>query len=323
MIDKKTIEGALEAISATAIRTPILALDSDRWRGILPEVASAHMKLELFQQAGSFKARGAWIGIQRLSSDEREAGVCAASGGNHAMAVAWAAQAAGVSSKIAIPKAADPLRIDACRASGAEVILCDDIRHAFATMEEIVALEGRVMMHPFEGEHMSLGSATCGAEFVEQCPGTEVFIVPIGGGGLISGMAAAIKLMNPGAVIYGVEPRGADSMRRSLAAGLPVTLEKIDTIADSLASPLAMPLSFGLAQYHIDEVVLVEDDALLQGMRYFQDILRIVAEPACAASLAALIGPLAERVRGKSVGIIACGSNISLARYTQLLEKNT
>ncbi len=112
-------------------------------------------------------------------------------------------------------------------------------------------------------------------------------------------------------------------MRGSLAAGLPVTLDKVGPLADRLTSPLAMPLSFGLAQYYVDEVVVVEDDALLQGMRYFQDILRIVAEPACAASLAALIGPLAERVRGKSVGIIACGSNISLARYAQLLEKNT
>ncbi|KIN71102.1 threonine ammonia-lyase [Sulfitobacter guttiformis] len=315
------ISGAQAAIKGTLIETPTLALTSDRWRAVLPDIASGTVKLELFQQAGSFKARGAYLGISGLSAENRAKGVVAASGGNHAMAVAWAAQKLGVSAKIAIPRAADQVRIDGCRATGAEVILCDDIVEAFAVMEESAAKEGRVMMHPFEGEHMTLGSATCGAEFVAAHPEIDLFIIPVGGGGMISGMSAAIKLARPDATVIGVEPFGADSMFRSFAAGEPVRLDKISTIADSLASPLAMPYSFGVTHRYTDEIVRVEDEALRHAMRMYQDILKITAEPACAASLAALVGPLKDRAKGRHVGIIACGSNIGMARYGSLLAQ--
>ncbi|MEH6645453.1 threonine ammonia-lyase [Sulfitobacter sp.] len=315
------ISRARAAISGTLIETPTLRLTSDRWRDVLPDISSGAVKLELFQQAGSFKARGAYLGISGLSAESRDKGVVAASGGNHAMAVAWAAQKLGVSAKIAIPQAADPIRIDGCRSTGAEVILCKDIVEAFAVMEESAAQEGRVMMHPFEGEHMTLGSATCGAEFVAAHPEIDMFIIPVGGGGMISGMSAAIKLARPDATVIGVEPFGADSMYRSFAAGKPVRLDKIATIADSLASPLAMPYSFSVTHRYADEIVRVEDDELLQAMRTYQDILKITAEPACAASLAALIGPLKNRAKGRHVGLIACGSNISMSRYQVLLKQ--
>jgi threonine dehydratase len=308
------IHDAQAAISGTLIETPTLTLNSDRWRAVLPDIASGAVKLELFQQAGSFKARGAYLGISNLSTENRAKGVVAASGGNHAMAVAWAAQKLGVSAKIAIPKAADQIRIDGCLSTGAEVILCKDILEAFAVMEEIASREGSVMMHPFEGEHMTLGSATCGPEI-------DMFIIPVGGGGMISGMSAAIKLARPSATVIGVEPVGADSMFRSFVAGEPVRLDKITTIADSLASPLAMPYSFGVTHQYADEIVRVEDDELRQAMRTYQNILKITAEPACAASLAGLTGPLKERATGRHVGIIACGSNISMARYQTLLEE--
>ena len=314
------ISEARAAIKGTLIETPTLPMQSDRWRAILPDLASGTIKLELFQQAGSFKARGAYLGISGLSEAEKTNGVVAASGGNHAMAVAWAAQKLGVSAKITIPKAADPLRIEGCQASGAEVVLCEDIVEAFAVMEDSAAREGRVMMPPFEGRHMTLGSATCGAEFVATHPEIDLFVVPVGGGGLISGMATAIKLARPDATVIGVEPFGADSMYRSFAAGAPVRLETISTIADSLASPLAMPYSFEVAQRYVDEIVRVEDDALITAMRSYQDILRLTAEPACAAALAALCGPLRKRAEGRHVGIIACGSNISLSRYHALLD---
>jgi threonine dehydratase len=302
------------------VETPTLDLKSDRWRDILPEISSGAIKLELFQQAGSFKARGAYLGIAGLSDTQREIGVIAASGGNHALAVAWAAQKEGVSARIAIPKAADFIRIEGCRSMGAEVILCEDIVDAFAVMERSAADEGRKMMHPFEGEHMTLGSATCGAEFVAAHPEIDVFIIPVGGGGMISGMAAAIKLANPDATVIGVEPFGADSMFRSFEAGAPVRLENIDTIADSLASPLAMPYSFGITHRYADQIVRVTDAELRGAMRTYQEVLKITAEPACAASLAALIGPLKDMAAGRKVGLIACGSNISMARYEMLLR---
>jgi threonine dehydratase len=321
-ISLEQIHNAQADICDTLIKTPTLALNSDRWRTVLPDIASGAVKLELFQQAGSFKARGAYLGIRNLSAENRAKGVVAASGGNHAMAVAWAAQKLGVSAKIAIPQAADPIRIEGCRSTGAEVILCKDIVEAFAVMEETAAREECVTMHPFEGEHMTLGSATCGAEFVATHPEIDMFIIPVGGGGMISGLSAAIKLARPNATVIGVEPFGADSMFRSFAAGKPVRLDNIATIADSLASPLAMPYSFGVTHRYTDEIVRVEDDDLRHAMRIYQDILKITAEPACAASLAALIGPLKESAAGRNVGIIACGSNISMARYNSLLEKN-
>ena len=320
-IHSREILEAQAAISGTLIETPTLNLKSDRWRGVLPDIASGAIKLELFQQAGSFKARGAYLGINRLSAERRAKGVVAASGGNHAMAVAWAAQKLGVSAKIAIPKATDQIRIDGCRATGAEVILCKDIIEAFAVMEEIASSEGSVTMHPFEGEHMTLGSATCGAEFMTAHPEIDLFIIPVGGGGLISGMSAAIKLARPNATVIGVEPFGADSMFRSFEAKEPIRLDKITTIADSLASPMAMPYSFGVTNHYADAIVRVEDDELLQAMATYQKILKITAEPACAASLAALAGPLKEKAAGRNVGIIACGSNISMERYQTLLAE--
>lgn len=311
------IAAAAEQLQGVTIETPVLALSQAKWSGRLPE-AEVTVKLELFQQTGSFKARGAYLGIAGLDEDARAAGVVAASGGNHAMAVAWAAQAAGVDALIAMPEATDPVRVLACEASGATVQLCDDMPAAFAVMEA-EANAGRFLMHPFEGEHMALGSAVIGAEFARQAPDVDTFVIPIGGGGLISGMSCAIKQLRPEATVIGVEPVGADSMKRSFAAGLPVKLDRIDTIADSLGSPLAMPYTYGLARAHVDEIVHVTDAEMIEGMRAYGDVLRIMAEPACAASLAAICGPLKAQLDGQRVGIIACGSNIGAKRYRELL----
>ena len=312
------IEAAAEALDGVALRTPVLPLTSARWDGVLPQMASATVKLELFQQAGSFKARGAYLGIRQLTADQRAAGVVAASGGNHALAVSWAARAAGVDALICMPRATDPSRIAGCEALGATVTLHDDMAASFAAMTA-AADAGRALMHPFEGAHMTLGSATCGREYVQQAPQVDTFVVPIGGGGLISGMACAIKQMRPDAQVIGVEPFGADSMFRSFAAGQPVRLDKVDTIADSLGAPLAMPYSFGVAHAHVDRIVRISDADMLRAMDHYQQILRITAEPACAASLAAVLGPLRDDLADRHVGIIACGSNISLTRYHDLM----
>ncbi len=312
------IEAAAHTLRDVVIATPVLPLASARWDGVLPDCAGVTLKLELFQQAGSFKARGAYLGIAGLDADQRRVGVVAASGGNHALAVAWAAQAAGVDALICMPRATDPARIAGCEALGAQVSLHDDMAAAFAAMNAAAA-EGRALMHPFEAAHMVLGSATCGLEYVTQAPDLDTFIVPIGGGGLISGMACAIKQLRPDAQVIGVEPFGADSMARSLEQGAPVTLDKVATIADSLGAPLALPYTFGVTQAHVDRIVRIADAEMLRAMDIYQHNLRITAEPACAASLAAIIGPLRDDLAGRRVGIIACGSNISLDRYATLM----
>ncbi|MFT7147817.1 MAG: threonine dehydratase [Yoonia sp.] len=312
------IIAARAAVQADLIKTPVLPLTSSRWDGILPDCAGVTVKLELFQQAGSFKARGVLIGIRSLTDAQRAAGVVAASGGNHALAVSWAAKAAGVDALITMPKATDPARVAGCEALGATLQLYDDMAAAFAAMND-AAGEGRALLHPFEADHMILGSATCGYEYATQAPEIDTYVIPIGGGGMISGMACAIKQMNPSAQVIGVEPFGADSMTQSFAAGAPVRIDKVATIADSLGAPLAMPLSYGVAHAYVDRIVRIDDHAMLAAMDIYQQTLRITAEPACAASLAAVLGPLKDELTGCQVGIIACGSNISLDRYAALM----
>jgi len=311
------IRDAATKLDGIALHTPILPLSAARWNSVLPEGADVRMKLELFQQAGSFKARGAYLGIAGLNEAEKAAGVIAASGGNHALAVSWAAKAAGVQATICMPDFVDPIRIEGCREMGAELVLTSDMAAAFGAMEEGAA-NGKTMIHPFEGAYMTLGSATCGIEYVSHWPDAEVYVLPVGGSGLIGGMACAIKQMNPKAVIIGVEPYGADSLTRSLDAGEPVVLDEIKTIADSLGAPKNLPYSFGVAQAHVDRMVHISDDQMRQSMRLMQRNLQILAEPACAASLAAISGPLRGELAGKRVGIIACGSNISVERFAEL-----
>ncbi|EBA11442.1 threonine ammonia-lyase [Roseobacter sp. CCS2] len=314
------IIAAKAEVQAELIETPILPLSSSRWQGILPDCAGVTVKLELFQQAGSFKARGALLGIRRLDAAQRAAGVVAASGGNHALAVSWAAKAAGVDALITMPKATDPARIAGCQVLGATVTLHDDMAAAFAAMNK-AAENGRALLHPFEAAHMILGSATCGYEYARQAPQIDTFVIPIGGGGMISGMACAIKQVNPDAMVIGVEPYGADSMSQSFAAGQAVRIEKVATIADSLGAPLAMPLTYAVAKAYVDRIVKIEDHEMLAAMDIYQNVLRVTAEPACAASLAAVLGPLKDDLAGRQVGIIACGSNISLARYAALMKE--
>lgn len=312
------IIAAKAEVQAELIETPVLPLASARWDDVLPDCAGVTVKLELFQQAGSFKARGALLGIKRLNAAQRAAGVVAASGGNHALGVSWAAQAAGVDALITMPRATDPARIAGCEALGATVTLHDDMATAFAAMNQ-AAEAGRALLHPFEAAHMILGAATCGYEYATQAPRIDTYIIPIGGGGMISGMACAIKQINPAARVVGVEPYGADSMSQSFAANEPVRIDKVATIADSLGAPLAMPLTYGVARAHVDRIVKIEDREMLAAMAIYQNALRITAEPACAASLAAIIGPLKDELSGRQVGIIACGSNISLERYGALM----
>lgn len=308
---RKKIEGRL-------VKTPVLDITIDKIRTTLSNDMTVSMKMELFQQAGSFKSRGAYIGASDLTPEKRKAGVVTVSGGNHALAVSWAAAAEGISAKVCMPRSVDPVRVEGCKANGADVVLCDTIADAFSEMERCAAEEGRTILHPFEAEHMTLGAATCAMEYVEARPDIDVFIVPIGGGGLISGMSAAIKLMKPEATVIGVEPFGADAMSQSFKTGDVVTIDKVDTIADSLGAPMTLPYSLALARQYVDDIVRIEDDEMRTAMVQLYGGLKIVAEPACASTLAALNGPAREHCAGKRVGIIACGSNISLERFQSL-----
>ena len=179
--------------------------------------------------------------------------------------------------------------------------------------------EGRSFIHPFEGLRTCLGTATLGAEIAAQAPKLDAVIVAVGGGGLFAGVSRAIKLINPSCRTYGVEPKGADNLRRALEAGEPVRMPNIATIADSLAPPSCAEFSFGLCKEHLDELVIISDDEMRRGMALLVEEMKIAVEPAGAAAAAAL-WHIREKIEGQRVGVLVCGSNIDAATFARLIS---
>ena len=259
--------------------------------------------------------------ILSLTDAERRRGVTAVSAGNHAAAVAYAAHTLGTSAKVVMPKTASPARMAICRRFGAEVVLSEDVHASFALVKHIELSEGRAFVHPFEGPTTATGTATLGLEFLRQVDDLEAVVIPIGGGGLIGGMAAAIKQMRPGCLVYGVEPIGNDVIKRSVASGVPEKTPAPNTIADSLSPPFALPYSLGLVQRFVDDIVLVSDDDLTEALYLLFERAKLAVEPAGAATTAAAIGPLRERLRGKKAGLLICGANIDATRFAEYLQR--
>jgi threonine dehydratase len=316
--DVDSIQHALGDLGTRVRTTPVWW-----WRSATLEQqicgVQVQIKMELLQRSGSFKIRGALLNTMALSSAQRELGVTGVSAGNHAIALALAAQSIGTSAKVVMPANADPFRVELCRAAGGEVISVADVHQAFAEVQRIQEDEGRTFVHPFEGEQTLLGTATVALEWLDQVDRLDAVIIPVGGGGLAGGMAAAIKQISPDTQVFGVEPAGADTMHRSLEAGSPQSIERVATIADSLGAPHAAPMSFALCQRFLDDLVTVDDEQLRAAMRLIHAELKFAVEPACAAATAALLGPLSARLQHQRVGILLCGSNISTARWSELV----
>ncbi|MGH8182977.1 MAG: threonine ammonia-lyase [Rhodanobacteraceae bacterium] len=312
------IRAARELLGQRVRETPVWHWQGDAIEHAVGRDAQVFLKLELLQYTGTFKARGALLNALALSDEERGRGVTAVSAGNHAIAVAFAARGVGTTAKVVMPKTANPARIALCRAYGADVVLADDVYAAFNEVKRIERNEGRTFIHPFEGELTVLGTATVGYELCKQVENLDAVIVPVGGGGLIAGIACAVKQMQPRCKVYGVEPEGADSLSRSFAAGSAQKLDKVDTIADSLAAPYALPCSFGVARRFVDGIVTIPDQAMQRAMGLLFANMKLAVEPAGAAATAALCGPLRERLDGKRVGLIVCGTNIDLAGFARL-----
>lgn len=313
--DLAEIRAARERLGDRVRETPVW-----EWRGREIEAAAAPgtravLKLELFQYAGTFKPRGALLNMLELSPAALERGVTAVSAGNHAMAVGFAASTLGTTAKVVMPKSASRARVEGCRAYGAEVVLVDDVHQAFAEVERIEREEGRSFVHPFEGRLTALGTAGVGLELASQVRDLDTVIVPIGGGGLAAGVANAIKLAQPRCRVFGVEPEGADTMHRSFAAGTPQSIDRVDTIADSLGAPHAAPYTFALCRRFLDGLVKVSDDELRSAMGLLFREAKLAVEPAGAAATAALVGPLRDQLAGRRVGLIVCGANIGAATF--------
>jgi threonine dehydratase len=320
----------LAEIRLTASRLAGQVLETPVWRwqtGIIEQALNPStevwLKLELFQRTGSFKLRGALTCVAALDDAARRRGVAAASAGNPAMAVACAARAAGTHARLAMPRHASPTRIAACQADGAEVHLTDTVHDAFALAQRWVDDERRTMVHPFEGPLTAQGTATIGLELMHQVPNLDAVVVPVGGGGLCAGIAAAVKQINPDCQVFGIEPYGADAMYRSFRTGEPAQLQRVNTVADSLGAPYSLPYSYGVCRRFVDDIVRVWDEELCRGMQHLYRDMKLVAEPAAAAATAALLGPLRARLDGKRVALIVCGSNIDPARFAELVVRGT
>lgn len=309
------IRALRDRLTEQALRTPVMrcpAIESE-----LGGATEVFAKLEFLQRTGTFKARGALATLHGLTREELEKGVTAVSAGNHAIATAFAAQALGTTAKVVMIRTANPSRIAACESYGAEVVIADDVHQAFEVAQKIRDEEGRFFVHPFEGRSVALGTGTVGLEICEQIERIDALVIPIGGGGLIGGISNAVKQLCPEVEIIGVEPEGADSMHRSFASGEPESIAKVTTIADSLGAPFAMPYSFELTRKNVDRLAMIDDEQIGKTMGFLFQSMNIAVEPACAATTAALLGPLRESLRGKRVVLLMCGSNIDWETFSR------
>ncbi len=313
------IDAARARLADRVVETPVHV-----WRGREIEAAMGRdteivLKLECFQRTGTFKPRGALTVMLDLSRGALDRGVTALSAGNHAIALAYAAQILGSHAKVVMPRTASPARVAIARDYGAEVVLVDDVQQASDRVHEIESEEGRTFVHPFEGPLTALGTATLGAEFARQAPDLDAMIVAIGGGGLCAGVATAVKQLQPECEVIGVEPEGADTMHRSFASGKPERLDRVRTIADSLGAPYSAEYSLGLCRRHVDRLAMIDDDQMRRAMALMFRELKLALEPAGAAATAALLGPLREQLTGRRVGVLVCGSNIDIAGFAELV----
>jgi len=277
------------------------------------------LKCENLQKTGSFKPRGALNKLLTLDDAARRRGVVTVSAGNHAQALAWAARVANMHATVVMPLTASQTKADASAGYGAEVIRHGTTFEAFDRAQQLATERGLVFVHPFDDDEVMAGAGTTGLEILEQLSEVDAVVVPIGGGGLIGGIAAAVKALRPSVRVYGVEPQGAAAMRASLDAGRAVRLQTVDTIADGLAAPMAGELTYEAVRQYVDDVVLVTDEEIAFGVRALLSRTKLLAEPAGAAGVAAILARKLPLGAGERVGAVVSGGNVDLARLKELL----
>jgi threonine dehydratase len=304
------IREAARRIASVARVTPLLDVSAAAGRRLL-------LKCENMQPGGAFKIRGAYNMLARLTADERQRGVITFSSGNHGKAMALAARELGAPAVVVMPTTAPPIKVDGVRASGAEVIFAGTTsvdRRQRAEAE--AAARGLTMVPPFDHEWIIAGQGTAALEILEQRPDVAAVLVPIGGGGFAAGVSAAIKLSRPAVRVIGVEPAGAAAMKASIEAGHPVTLERTHSVADGLLPVRPGDLTFAHVRRFVDEVVTVDDPAIVAAVLWLFDRASVLAEPSGAATVAAALAGAAA-VDGPVVAIVS-GGNMSPDRLEEL-----
>ena len=308
------IEAAARRLQGVALATPLLPADA-----VSDAVgATVRLKCESLQRAGSFKIRGAFNFVSQLSDEQVAGGIITYSSGNHAQAVALAGQLRGVRAVVVMPTTAPKVKVEGARRLGAEVFLEGTTSvERKARAEAIAREEGLAMVPPFDHRHIIAGQGTVGFEIARAWPDVDLVLVPIGGGGLASGVAAAVKRLLPRARVVGVEPEGAASMRAALDAGRPVKLDRIDTIADGLAPVISGQLTFEHAEALLDDVITVTDEAIREATTLLMGRHKLVVEFSGAATTAALLSGAVD-AEGASVAVVISGGNLDPSLLSQL-----
>ncbi len=283
--------------------------------------ADVYLKLENFQTTGSFKVRGAYYKISNLNEEEASRGVLCASAGNHAQGVAYAATKLGVKSTVFMPVFAPPLKVIATRSYGAEVILTGEtFDDAYNAALEFQEKTGATFVHPFNDPYIIAGQGTVGLEIFEQLRNVDEVFVPIGGGGLIAGIAIALKQLNPSIRIIGVEADGAQSMKVSIEKGAPTALTSVNTIADGIAVKSPGNLTYEAASSLVDEFVVVNDAEMARTAYLLLQRAKILTEPSGVAAMAAILFRKTD-VKGRKVIPVISGGNINMSILEQILDK--
>jgi threonine dehydratase len=302
-LSRDDVLAAHEAIAGRLHRTPVFSSATLGER----TGASVHLKAELFQRTGSFKPRGVLTKLASLVPEEKRRGVIGISAGNHAQALAYCAALEGIDALIVMWQGASPQKIEATRAYGAEVDLeADGPAHAFDRLAELMEETGRPLVHPFDDPFTIAGQGTVGLELLEDVPDTGVVVVPVGGGGLVSGIAVAVE----GRRVVAVEPELSDALHQGLEAGRPVPVEP-RSLADGLSAPFAGEHAIRICKERGVESILVSEDELAEGMRFLYGRAKLACEPAAAAGVAALLaGKVAVEPR-ESVVVVVSGGNVA------------
>jgi len=311
------IQTARRVVQGVIAPTPILPdpLTSDELG------AQVFVKAECLQKGGSFKIRGAYNKIASLTPEEKARGVIAPSAGNHAQGVALAASLQGIRSVIVMPQQAPLTKVMATRRLGAEVVLCgasfdDAVAHAHELQQQ-----GYTYVHAFDDEKIIAGQGTIGLELLEALPNLDALVVPIGGGGLISGIAVAIKALRPQARIVGVQAVGCAPVNPSLKAGKPLSVSVAQTIADGIAVKRPGELTLPLIQQYVDQVVEVTDDEIARGIAHCVQNLKLVVEGAGAAGMGAILAGKVSVEPGQTVATVLCGGNIDGNLLSRVIEQ--
>jgi len=318
MVTLSDVQAARERIRTHVHRTPVLTS-----RTIDARVgARVFFKAEIFQRVGAFKARGAFSRLTLLTPEERSRGVVAFSSGNHAQAVALAARELGVHATIVMPKDAPTLKITATRGYGAEVVLYDRLggESREGVARRIVEEQGATMVPPFDDDAIIAGQGTLALELLEEVPDLDLIVTPCSGGGLLSGCSVAAKGVRPDIRLWGVEPEAGDDMKRSIAAGHPVTIPLPRTIADALRTTEPAARTLAIVSALTEGILLASDEEIRRAMALLASRMKIVVEPGGAIAFAALLHGKVPDAAGRKIGVVLSGGNVDPDRFGALIS---